>query len=400
MSAPVRSSWVVRGLAIFSLVVVAACASRPYSGGMQVSLEPAQGTTETDMLIATTRARAEEPDTLFGTQRQERLDFAEVTVSIPPTHTPGNIEWPSSPPGDPNTDFVVRSAAFIDGETAFRSELSSRLRAKPKGSRTALVFIHGYNTLFAEAVFRFAQFTADSKFDGVPVLFTWASEGDVTGYVYDTNSATIARNGLQQTLLDVAATKPDEIIIMAHSLGNWALLETLRQMELSGNSIVDRSNVTVVMAAPDVDLDVFQHHMELLRKPNNPFVVLTSQDDRALGVSGTLAGGRGRVGSFSDTQELSELGVIVLDLTDLEGNDAANHNKFALLANQIPQVASAVSQQIDGDIARERGFSRSVGDAGRDLGSFIGNAASVVITVPASIARAGRTTSVVPSGDY
>lgn len=364
---------------------------------MEVALTPADGAQEVSMLIATTRTRAKEPNTLFGVQRNDETDYAQATVSIPPTHRPGRVTLPNPPPGDPETQFVVRSAEFVDGDTAFRTELSRKLAAEPKGQRNVMIFVHGYNTLFAEAVFRFAQFTQDSGYQGVPLLFTWASLGDITGYIYDTNSATIARNSLEQVLLDVAAQKPDHIVIMAHSLGNWALLETLRQMELSGNSIISDPDVTVVLAAPDVDVDVFQHHMEILKQPNNPFVVLTSQDDRALNISGRIAGGRGRVGAYANNETLAELGVIVIDLTDIQASDAANHNKFADLATQIPQVASAVSQQIDRDDDRETGFAQSVGAAGRDLGSFIGNAASVVITVPRSIARAGQTSAVVPA---
>ncbi|WP_073833345.1 alpha/beta hydrolase [Pseudovibrio exalbescens] len=384
-------------LTVVLVMLVAGCTARPRTGAMEVALTPAEGAQEVSMLIATTRTRSKEPNTLFGVQRNGQTDYAQATVSIPPSHKPGRVTLPNPPPGDPQTQFVVRSADFIDGNAAFRKDLSSKLAAEPKGQRNVMIFIHGYNTLFAEAVFRFAQFTHDSGYQGVPILFTWASIGDVTGYIYDTNSATIARNALERLLVDVAAENPDQIVIMAHSLGNWALLETLRQMELSGNSIINDPDVTVVLAAPDVDVDVFQHHMEILKQPNNPFVVLTSQDDRALGISGTIAGGRGRVGSYADNEQLAELGVIVLDLTNIEASDAANHNKFADLATQIPQVASAVSQQIDRDEDRETGFAQSIGAAGRDLGSFIGNAASVVITVPRSIARAGQTRAVVPA---
>ena len=42
-----------------------------------------------------------------------------MTVSIPPKHVPGKIEWASAAPGDPNDNFVVRDAAYLDGDKEF-----------------------------------------------------------------------------------------------------------------------------------------------------------------------------------------------------------------------------------------------------------------------------------------
>ena len=54
------------------------------------------------------------------------------------------------PPGDPTRDFVVRDEAYLDGDKAFVAALNAQLAMRPRGSRKVFVFIHGYNTLFAE----------------------------------------------------------------------------------------------------------------------------------------------------------------------------------------------------------------------------------------------------------
>jgi esterase/lipase superfamily enzyme len=87
------------------------------------------------------------------------------------------------------------------------------------------VFIHGYNTLFAEGLYRFAQVVHDSKATGVPVLFTWASRGKLAAYVYDNNSATAARDDLEHTLRLLLASNADQVNILAHSMGNWVTVE-------------------------------------------------------------------------------------------------------------------------------------------------------------------------------
>ncbi|WP_310620328.1 alpha/beta hydrolase [Flexibacterium corallicola] len=353
---------------------------------MAISLEPAAGTSEETILIATTRERSEQENTLYGGERGNSvLDFASVTVSIPPTHVPGEIEWPSSPPGDPETDFVVRNADFIDGSAQFTGALRRQIAKRPFEQRSSMVFIHGYNTLFAEAIFRYAQFSHDSEFAGVPVLFTWASRGDVTNYVYDSNSATIARDGLEELLLTVSNNTPDSVYIVAHSMGNWTLLETLRQMKIDGNNILENKRVFVVLAAPDVDVDVFKQQLKRIGPTANPFVVMLSRDDRALRLSRRIAGGKDRVGAYVNDEELADLGVIVLDLTDVQSNDASRHTKFAEIASDIPQIRQLIRKNSIGRRAKDRTFSSTFATAGQGVGTIIGRATDVVITLPRTL---------------
>ncbi len=89
------------------------------------------------------------------------------------------------------------------------------------------IFIHGYNTLFAEGLYRFTQVVQDLKAD-VPVLFSFASRGKLADYVYDTNSATAARDGLEHVIRLALASNADHVSIVAHSLGNWVTVEALR----------------------------------------------------------------------------------------------------------------------------------------------------------------------------
>ena len=89
--------------------------------------------------------------------------------------------------------------------------------------------------MFAEGVYRLAQLAHDSKAPGVPVLFTWASRGKPTAYVYDLNSATAARDGLEHTLRLLLASNAEEVNVLAHSMGNWVTVEAFRQIKISGD---------------------------------------------------------------------------------------------------------------------------------------------------------------------
>ena len=235
------------------------------------------GAVDHTLLVATTRERDDRPGTLFNGDRASATDYAEITVSVPPNHKQGEIEWASTPPGDPNVDFVVRDEKYLDGDKAFVQALNAQLALRPPGSRNVFLFIHGFNTMFAEAVYRVAQLAHDSKAPGVPVLFTWASRGKATAYVYDLNSATAARDGLEHTLRLLLRSNAEKVNVLAHSMGNWVTVEAFRQIRISGDLPPASKIGTILLAAPDIDIDVFKSQLRRFGKPQKPFYVVLSR---------------------------------------------------------------------------------------------------------------------------
>jgi esterase/lipase superfamily enzyme len=325
------------------------CASRPEVGALLANHEVSAGGKNHTILVATTRERDSRPGTYFGGERSQSVSYATVTVAVPPTHVPGKIEWPSRAPGNPATDFVVRDAAYLDSERDFVKALNGQLAMRPPGKRRVFVFIHGYNTMFAEGLYRFTQIVDDADAPAVPVLFTWASRGHVTDYVYDSNSATAARDELEHTLRLVFASNAEEINILAHSMGNWVTVEALRQIKISAKLPPISKLGAVVLAAPDIDIDVFKSQMRRFGKPRKPFFVIVSRDDKALRFSDFIAGGKERLGSYSNDAELTALGAVVIDLTDVKATDRSNHAKFA----QLAEIAPEMRQVFEGGVATQ-----------------------------------------------
>jgi esterase/lipase superfamily enzyme len=210
------------------------CASRPETGFLTPTTGTALGATEHSLLVATTRERDARPGALFSGERSGVLDYALVTASVPPIHASGEVEWPSTPPGNPNTDFVVRKADYLNGDQEFIRALNAQLAMRPRGSRKVMIFVHGFNTLFSEGVYRLAQVDHDAQTVDIPVLFSWASRGKLTDYIYDSNSATPARDELAHTLLLLFASEAEQVNILAHSMGNWITVEALRQIAIAG----------------------------------------------------------------------------------------------------------------------------------------------------------------------
>ena len=307
-------------------LALGACAGRPVQGVLIPEARSAEGTSRVDMLVATTRQRVTaDAGAMFNGERAENVSYANIVVSIPPdiSREIGKIQWPASPPGNPARDFVTVSADYIDKQQ-FSAALSAA--AKPAGRRNVLIFVHGFNTRFDDAVYRFAQVVHDSKAVGIPVLFTWPSRGELKlrAYTYDRESANYSRGALEQ-LIDMLAVNPNvkEINIVAHSMGNWVTLEALRGMAIRTGKIGSKVK-NVMLVAPDVDVDVFRTEMQSMGKSRPRFFLFASQDDGALGFSKTVWGGVPRIGAIDPAQEpykseLAQENVEAFDLTKLKG---------------------------------------------------------------------------------
>ncbi len=328
-----------------AVLLMAGCSDRPGIDALvPVSAPLAEGAREQVILVASTRERDPRPGVFFNGERSAQLNFAKIDLSVPPSHRPGEIEWPKNGLGNPATDMVVREAIYRDTQGEFLRDLTSELARRPAGKRNVFIFVHGYNTMFSEALYRLAQMATDSDAPAVPVLFTWASRATTEGYVYDNNSATAARDQLEETIRLAFSSGADQVSILAHSMGNWLTVEALRQIRISGKTLPANKIGNIILAAPDIDVDVFKTQLRRFGKPPKPFVVVISRDDKALGFSDFLAGKKPRLGEYANDTELVELGAVVVDMTDVKALDSFNHGKFAQLAEMAPQLRGTLAR--------------------------------------------------------
>ena len=312
-------------------VLAAACAARKPeellgSAMMTASIGDIAGNHA--IFIATTRKRSDDPNKVFDGERSATLSFARVNVTVPKSHETGRIERRKrGKSDDPAKYFMASEVAGYDGESRFQSALNTDIAAR--GGRV-MVFVHGYNTGFDDAVYRLTQIVHDSGYPGTPVLFSWASGASTTGYVYDKESAAAARDQLEETLRLLARGGARRIDIVAHSMGTWVTMEALRQLAIEGNRNLGGKLGDVVLASPDIDVDVFKSQMQRYGKPDKPFIVLLSDDDRALRLSSIIAGSQPRVGDYKNAaRDLTGYGVTVVDLSGAKAADSFNHTKFA-----------------------------------------------------------------------
>ena len=320
-------------------LAVAACSGRA-EGVLGVTGPIPDGVTPVDMMVVTTRRAVADETRLFDGERGEKIHQTEMRISIPPDpeRKVGEVEWPSSSPPDPNRAFAVVGRRDVDAEGA-------RAWFRRVGNGRALIFVHGYNTRYDDAVFRFAQFVHDSRTPFTPILFTWPSRGRLVDYAYDRESTNYSRDAFE-ALLRAAAANPDvkEISILAHSMGTWLTMETLRQIAIRDGRLPPKIH-DVILASPDIDGDVFRRQVSRLGQPRPRLTLFVSRDDKALDLSKMLAGDVERVGAIDPNVEpwkstLEKESVTVFDLTDVKTSDRLAHGKYAADGDVVRLIGS------------------------------------------------------------
>jgi esterase/lipase superfamily enzyme len=210
-----------------------------------------------------------------------------------------------------------------------------------------LVFVHGFNNRFDEAVYRLAQISHDSQAPAIPVLFSWPSRGEVrlVAYAADRENASESRDALVK-LLDTLSLNPNvaEITVLAHSMGCAVTLEALRSKAARSGTLGSKIK-NVMLVAPDVAVDDFRTEIAQLGRGRPRIALFVSQDDQALKLSRTIAGGVQRLGDINPNEEpykseFARQGILVFDLTDLQG--AAHSRAF----EDITSVMGMIKQRL------------------------------------------------------
>jgi len=323
---------------LVTLLFLSACTPRG-----TITLDPNAGQVGQvrSFLVGTTRGFTD--DGRPNVERHEGLELSRMDISIPPTHQAGQIAWPGRYP-DPEKHMLTQTIERYD-PAEFRAELKRELRARPRSERSVMLFVHGYNTTFAEGMYRFAQVVHDTNMPEIAVHYSWPSAGNPLGYGYDRDSMLFARDGLEQLITEIASTGA-EVVLIGHSMGSLLIMETLRQTSIRDRHFVDRSISGVVLISPDIDIDLFRQQALRIGPLPEPFVIFSSSKDKLLRLSAAITGRRDRLGNIDDIRELSDLDVIVVDVsafTDAETshNTALSSPTFLRLINSMGEIDAA-----------------------------------------------------------
>jgi esterase/lipase superfamily enzyme len=309
-----------------SLLALGGCANVEAAGthldASALSLDPT-------LLVATTRkpANGGRAKPWFGPERSSTMTIARAKLV---------------PPDDGR--FSLAGVGLVDwrlGTVTPVSESVADLVAQGSGGDT-LIYVHGFNQTFETAALDAARLSDAVKFRGRTMVFSWPSRAGLLDYAYDRDSAMFSRDGFERVLSSIVSTPGSaRVHIVAHSMGTMLALEGLGQLYGHYGDTVRGRIGAIVFAAPDIDMDVFSSAIGRIGPLAGKITVIASTNDRALALSGRLAGGMTRVGA-AEKAAIERLGVRVIDASDTSWG-VINHDLFLSNAD----VQGVIRRSID-----------------------------------------------------
>lgn len=249
----------------------------------------------------------------YGGDRGD-LELGYCVVTIPRTHHVGELEKPSilrlELKASAERHLMLQEVVHQPNKE-FYEAVRQRVTSSPH--RDLFVFVHGFNVDFVSAARRTAQIAFDLNYGGAPVFFSWPSQGKTWQYTVDETNVTWAVPHLKQFLTELARNSDAQAInLIAHSMGNRALTQAIYEL---GYECQEEKKLfrQVILAAPDIDADVFRDQIApKLAKYSSQVTLYASSADEALAASKLVHGSR-RAGE-SSTQPLTVPGVETIDV--------------------------------------------------------------------------------------
>ena len=232
------------------------------------------------------------PALIYG-RNSGPLQYGYLDVTIPQSHKLAELETPKQwsdytmrvTNTDMRSEFVLLDQVKPLPKDDFVLRLQREIQSSP--SKDVFVFVHGYNNTFEDTARRAAQLAYDLDFDGTPIMYSWPSQGSLTGYFADEDMVEASGQRLAEFLGTVARQSGAERIhLIAHSMGNRVLLAALKTyLPTRERDSHPHAFGQVIFTAPDVDRDAFMSEFPPLRGSADRLTLYASDSDVALRMS-------------------------------------------------------------------------------------------------------------------
>lgn len=256
----------------------------------------------------------------FSGKRDDKLHYGICQVAVPKSHKIGSIGSPLWKRlitfTDDRLKLHFQSLKILEKEP-FWENINEELKDHEINERSALVFVHGYNVNFEDAAIRAAQMGFDLQVPGITAFYSWPSQGKLSAYPVDEASIEASEKYMTEFLLNLAEkTDIEKIHIIAHSMGNRGLLRAVQRIISQVQTITNIAFGQIILAAPDVDIDLFKELAKGYRQLAERTTLYISSKDKALATS-ALIHQHGRAGFFPPVTVVEGIDTVKVSKIDL-----------------------------------------------------------------------------------
>ena len=209
-----------------------------------------------------------------------------------------------------NENTINTSLKVLQANTLDKQQFFAKLQENQNNAlATPLIYVHGFNTKYEEAVLRAAQLAYDLKYQGPVIVFSWPAGSTGEGFdevmlkkTYQINkiNAIGSINPFIEFLQEIQK-QGIKANFMVHSMGHQIVLTALNQIgqqfpqlnpqnnnETSANKILTTSNQIIqelFLLAPDYEANLFQQNLATIKPLANRITLYCSQNDKAIAAS-------------------------------------------------------------------------------------------------------------------
>lgn len=225
----------------------------------------------------------------FGPDLSHEVYHGVCNVKVPQYRKPGTLQ-----PGAVGRLLGRKGLAFEEivplDENVFWNQLTDTLTSKLQDEQCdVVVYIHGYRTSFREAGLRAAQLHCDLGVRGATAFFSWPSKASFRQYVADQDAIEASEDAITEFLLNlVDLRQPSRVHIIAHSMGNRALLNSVDKVTKRAQDKTKIPFSQIILAAPDMNTEHFEERANTLVRASVQITLYVSENDRLLRVAKSM----------------------------------------------------------------------------------------------------------------
>jgi esterase/lipase superfamily enzyme len=327
------------------------------------------GILKVPVFYGTDRARGDDTPAGYFLGLRGAPTFGIARVSVPTLgrdlgKLTGPRWWRLEFAPDPAKHVILTEVQSL-GRDAFATGLKESLARADE--RDVLIFVHGYNVSFENAARRAAQISVDLKFSGRTLMYSWASAADPKQYTVDEETVDWSREHFE-AFLKLALTEigAREVHIIAHSMGNRALVKTLEWIKTWQLPAGAATLCQVIFAAPDIDRDRFVQLAATFKGCARRCTLYASSRDVALRTS-KFVHGYPRAGEAGEALLIVD-GVDTIDATLVDTSLVGlHHSYFSNERSILNDMFNLIKQQLAPD---QRFDLQGVGEALKKYWSY------------------------------